>query len=170
MSPVTVRQGILKQSPDVATAIHPFTLVFSYGGAGNVLVCNSCIAVEAHMRRFFFCDNDIQQWKWTKTWMGLALLCLPFTYKAKKKKKADKTGLLRVINFIGLILDGWMADGNFNWTTAVLELRYLLTREEGKAFITEAINLVVTEGRSGPHRSNYIPPAICQTLISINLV
>lgn len=88
----------------------------------------------------------------------------------QRKKKVDEAGLLRFTNFIDLILEGWEADSNFNWTTAVLELlRYLLTKE-GKAFTTEVINLVVTEGRSGPHRSNLIHPAICQTLISINLV
>lgn len=60
---------------------------------------------------------------------------------------------------------------NFNWTTEVLELlSYLLTREEEKAFTTEVSNLVVSEGRTGPHRTNFIHPESCQNLISVNLV
>lgn len=79
-------------------------------------------------------------------------------------------GLLRVTNFIDLIFESWKADGNFNGITAVLELlRYLLTVEEGKPFTAGINSLVETEERSGPHWSNFILPAISQTLISINL-
>lgn len=88
----------------------------------------------------------------------------------KRNKKIEMAGLLRVTVFIYLIHEGSEVDVILTEPQRCRNCCYLLTREEEKAFTTEVNNFVVSEGRTGPYRANFIHPESCQNLISVNLV
>lgn len=155
-------QLLMGWSPYVSTAIHLFGL--------PPWRCRRCVwfaFLTSLKRSFFMIMIFSSKNRLRHEWDLISHAC-----HSHRKKQKDRHGRSPQSHCFHLP-HTWRFRGrcNFNWTIEALELlSYLLTREEDKAFTIEVSNLVVSEGRSGPHRTNFIHPKSCQNLISVNLV